>query len=92
VRSFSRTSQFKKDVKRAARRGNDMAKLHGPQKAQKAQKRGGISATEKTEDICGFWGRAIVSLGGVAMTWGEGYGDTSTFARGLGATGRRGYR
>jgi len=27
VRTFSRTSQFKKDVKRAAKRGKDMAKL-----------------------------------------------------------------
>jgi len=27
VRTFSRTSQFKKDVKRADRRGKDMAKL-----------------------------------------------------------------
>jgi mRNA interferase YafQ len=27
VRTFSRTSQFKKDVKRAERRGKDMAKL-----------------------------------------------------------------
>jgi len=27
VRTFSRTSQFKKDVKRAARRGNDLIRL-----------------------------------------------------------------
>ena len=27
MRTFSRTSQFKKDVKRAAKRGKDMAKL-----------------------------------------------------------------
>ena len=27
MRTFSRTSQFKKDVKRAERRGKDMAKL-----------------------------------------------------------------
>jgi mRNA interferase YafQ len=27
VRTFSRTNQFKKDVKRAAKRGQDMAKL-----------------------------------------------------------------
>jgi len=27
VRTFSRTSQFRKDVKRADRRGKDMAKL-----------------------------------------------------------------
>jgi mRNA interferase YafQ len=27
VRTFSRTSQFKKDVKRAEKRGKDMAKL-----------------------------------------------------------------
>jgi len=27
VRTFSRTNQFKKDVKRAERRGNDLGKL-----------------------------------------------------------------